>query len=194
LPVVCIIDEFPALGRMGEMVRTLAEIAGYGVRFWLFVQSLSQLKALYPHDWNVLVSQCGTLSVFGVTDGETVKWLSDELGQRTQALALPGVNLGGAGRDPSGGLNVNAGTNQTVQLTGAPLLTPGEIRELLGVGQPWQLVFLSGKRPILSQRVDYFQDERLAAMVGSTTPDALPRAGHSLRGSKYWKGVPRRLH
>lgn len=190
IPVTCIIDEFPALGTMKELVRALAEIAGYGVRFWLFVQNLSQIKALYPDDWNVIVSQCSTVCIFGVTDGETIEWIGKELGQRTQAISIPGVNLGGAGRDAEGDLNVNGGVNHGVQLAGTPLLTPGEIREYLGVGQPWQLIFFSGKRPIISARVDYYNQENLASMVGPTEPDLSLAAPIDLRTTDKWKGIP----
>lgn len=190
VPVACMIDEFPALGSMKELVRALAEIAGYGVRFWLFVQNISQLKALYPDDWNVILSQCSTVSVFGVTDAETVDWLSKTLGQKTTAIGVPGVNLGGGGRDADGNLQVNGGVNHGVQLTGAPLMTPGEIMELLGVGQPWQLILLSGKRPIAAQRLEFHKDENLSRMAGSTEPEplALP---NDPRETPFWKGVPK---
>lgn len=190
IPVACLIDEFPALGSMKELVRALAEIAGYGVRFWLFVQNISQLKSLYPDDWNVILSQCSTVNVFGVTDAETVEWLTKTLGQKTTAVDVPSVNIGGNGRDAAGGLQVNKGTNHGVQLTGAPLMTPGEIRETLGVGQPFQLILLSGKRPIAALRREYHTDKTLSQMTGSTEPEplALP---NDLRGTQFWKGVPK---
>ena len=191
IPVACIIDEFPALGTMKELVRALAEIAGYGVRFWIFVQSLSQLKALYPDDWNVIVSQCSTVCVFGVTDGETIEWLGKELGQRTQAISIPSVNLGGAGRDADGDLNVNGGINHGVQLAGTPLFTPGEIREHLGVGQPWQVIFLSGKRPIISTRIEFYKEEKLARLAGCTKKNLSLAAPIDMKGTEHWKGIPK---
>ncbi len=190
IPVACIIDEFPALGSMKELVRALAEVAGYGVRFWLFIQNHSQLKALYPDDWNGIVSQCSTVSVFGVTDGETVEWLEKQLGKKTQAVSVPGVNTGGTGRDALGVLNVNGTVSDNVVLAGAPLLSPGEIREYLGVGSPWQLIFLSGKRPLFAARINYFDDDRLMGMAGSFDNPPNFAAPTDLRGTEYWKGVP----
>jgi type IV secretion system protein VirD4 len=188
--VACVIDEFPALGPMPELVRALAEVAGYGVRFWLFAQSLSQLQGLYPDDWNTILSQCSTLSVFGVTDGVTVKWLGKELGERTAALSMPGVSTGGGGRDAEGALNVTGGASYGVQLTDMPLLSPGEIREYLGVGAPWQVVFLSGHRPLLAVRIEYFNDEKLNNMAGSLNAEPLKVAHYDMRDTEYWKGVP----
>ncbi|MEX5576689.1 type IV secretory system conjugative DNA transfer family protein [Pseudophaeobacter sp. A-200-2] len=190
IPVACIIDEFPALGSMKELVRALAEVAGYGVRFWLFVQNLSQLKALYPDDWNTIVSQCSTLSVFGVTDGETVEWLEKQLGKKTQAVSVPGVNLSGSGRDADGALNVNGTVNDNVLLAGTPLLSAGEIREYLGVGTPWQLVFLSGKRPMLAARIEYYNDENLKIMAGSFDNPEHLAISNTLRDTEHWKGEP----
>lgn len=173
IPVACLIDEFPALGSMKELVRALAEIAGYGVRFWLFVQNISQLKSLYPDDWNVILSQCSTVNVFGVTDAETVDWLATTLGQKTTAIDVRSVNLGGNGRDEAGSFLVNSGTNHGVQLIGAPLITPEEIMELFGVGQPFQVILLSGKRPIAALRKEYHTDKNLSKMAGSTEPEPL---------------------
>lgn len=190
IPVACVIDEFPTLGSMGEVVRALAEIAGYGVRFWLFVQSLTQLKEHYPNNWNTIVSQCSTLNVFGVTDGETIKWLTEELGQSTEAVASPSVNLGGAGRNHDGALAVNGGIGRNVQLAGKPLLTPGEIREFFGVGAIWQLVFLSGKRPMLAQLSPAYEDPDFKKTMGNTTP--VPLAFKPLdEGSDDWIGIPK---
>jgi type IV secretion system protein VirD4 len=191
LPVACYIDEFPALGTMKELVRALAEVAGYGVRFWIFVQSLTQLKALYPNDWHAIVSQCSTLSVFGVTDGETVDWLGKELGQQTRAVAIPNTNTGGAGRDAKGVLNVSGGASHGVQLTGTPLLSPGEIREHLGVGQPGQIIFLSGKRPVFAARIDFFSDENLKRVAGrldNQLPLATPL---DRKNTEHWVGEPK---
>lgn len=190
IPVTCVIDEFPTLGSMGEVVRALAEIAGYGVRFWLFVQSLTQLKEHYPKNWNTIVSQCSTLNVFGVTDGETVKWLTEELGQSTEAIASPSVSLGGAGRDHEGALNVNGGIGRNVHFAGKPLLTPGEIREYFGVGARWQLVFLSGKRPMLAELCPAYEEPGFRKVIGNTKP--VPLAFQPLdERSDTWRGVPK---
>lgn len=190
IPVTCVIDEFPTLGSMGEVVRALAEIAGYGVRFWLFVQSLTQLKEHYPNNWNTIVSQCSTLNVFGVTDGETIKWLTEELGQSTEAIATPSVSIGGAGRSHEGVLNLNDGVSRNVQLEGKPLLTPGEIREFFGVGKDWQLVFLSGHRPMLTQLNPAYADPSFTKILGSAKP--LPLAFNPIdESSDYWRGIPK---
>ena len=190
IPVTCVIYEFPTLGSMGEVVRALAEIAGYGVRFWLFVQSLTQFKEHYPKNWNTIVSQCSALNVFGVTDGETIKWLTEELGQSTEAIASPTVNLGAAGRNHEGALNVNGGIGRNVQFAGKPLLSPGEIREFFGVGARWQLVFLSGHRPMLAQLSPAYEDPNFANIVGNTSP--IPLAFRPItETSDYWRGIPK---
>ena len=42
-----LIDEFPALGRLDEIPRDIATMAGYGVDFALIAQGLDQLKSVY---------------------------------------------------------------------------------------------------------------------------------------------------
>jgi type IV secretion system protein VirD4 len=46
--VAFLLDEFAQLGRMQAVEDAISLVRGYGAAFWLFVQDLSQLKAIYP--------------------------------------------------------------------------------------------------------------------------------------------------
>ena len=164
VPVVCLVDEFPALGAMDEIVRALAEVAGFGVRFWIFVQSVAQLSSTYPKTWQQVLSQCSTKSVFGVTDGETAKWLSEELSNTTVAYLSSSTSVGGGTLDASMHATGNAGTGLSVQLAGKPLLTVPEIREHLGVGRRFAVTFLSGHAPMMTLLAPWYEDGFLSAL------------------------------
>ena len=46
--VAFFLDEFGQLGRMDRLADSIALLRGYGAQLWVFVQDLSQLKAVYP--------------------------------------------------------------------------------------------------------------------------------------------------
>ncbi|MCN5666955.1 TraG/TraD/VirD4 family protein, partial [Escherichia coli] len=56
-------------------------VRGYGAAFWLFVQDLSQLKAIYPK-WQTFLANTGK-QFFGTADYDTAKFISDSLGKFT---------------------------------------------------------------------------------------------------------------
>lgn len=193
-PVACVIDEFPALGQMTEIVNALAEIAGYGVRFWLFAQGLVQLKAIYPHHYNLILSQCATKCVFGVTDGETAQWLSDEVGKTTVALRTPSLGNSGGGMDGKGYPTGGANSGQNIQFTGKPLLSVPDIREVFGVGgdmneqKRFQIVFLSGYPPMVATLEPWFVDPDLKALL-EQPPAQIPKQRDDDQ-PPWWTGIP----
>ena len=48
--VLFLLDEFAQLGRFSPVEDGISVVRGYGGRFWILVQDLSQLRALYPTD------------------------------------------------------------------------------------------------------------------------------------------------
>jgi type IV secretion system protein VirD4 len=53
-----LIDEFPALGRLDEVPRDIATMAGYGVDFTLIIQGIDQLKEVYGQADATILSNC----------------------------------------------------------------------------------------------------------------------------------------
>lgn len=164
IPVLCLIDEFPALGEMDELVKALGEVAGYGVRFWLFAQGLNQLKSIYPKDWETILAQCATQSFFGIADHTTAQTLADFLGQETVLIEKPSLSHGESGIPGDGGQSSTTVNNQ-LELKGVPLATPQEIRLHLGVGKRGQVVFQSGKPPVIAQLYPWFEIPELQKIV-----------------------------
>ena len=46
-PILFILDELPALGKMPVIEQAYGLMAGFGLQLWGFVQDLSQLENLY---------------------------------------------------------------------------------------------------------------------------------------------------
>ena len=82
-PVLFILDEFPQLAYMRPIEEALLYLAGYGVRFWFFVQDISQLKLHYKNSWQTFFANTGTQCFFGVSDIETANLVSERAGKTT---------------------------------------------------------------------------------------------------------------
>jgi type IV secretion system protein VirD4 len=79
-PVLFLLDEFASLGYMKPVEVAAAYIAGYGVKLWLVVQDLGQLKALYEKSWATFLGNAGVLQCFANSDQPTLEYLSKRLG------------------------------------------------------------------------------------------------------------------
>jgi type IV secretory pathway TraG/TraD family ATPase VirD4 len=79
--VAFFLDEFGQLGRIDSLADNITLLRGYGAQLWLFVQDLSQLKAVYPR-WQSFLANTSQ-QFFGTADYDTARYISDALGQRT---------------------------------------------------------------------------------------------------------------
>lgn len=76
-----LIDEFPAFGKMENLLAELGYIAGYGLKALMIIQGLEQLKKIYKN--LDLLTNCQTQVYFGPNDNDTRKHLSELLGSKT---------------------------------------------------------------------------------------------------------------
>lgn len=82
-PVTFYLDEFGSLGPFPIISRSFAFMAGRGMRLWIFVQNISQLKLNYPQDWENFISNSDALSIMNTGDYETAVYISNLLGKTT---------------------------------------------------------------------------------------------------------------
>lgn len=147
--VAFFLDEFGQLGRMDRLADSITLLRGYGAQLWLFLQDLSQLKAVYPRWQSFLANSTGQF--FGTADHDTARYLSDTLGQHT-------IRFQTASRSYQPGRGLRPGTaSSTVgeHVQGRPLLTPDEILRL-GPARP--IVLVPGEPPYLLDRLNYLTD------------------------------------
>jgi type IV secretory pathway TraG/TraD family ATPase VirD4 len=79
-PVLFVLDEFYALGRMQALVKASGLMAGYGMKLWPIVQNLGQIQELYPQNWEAFLGNAGMWQVFAVNDQTTARYMSERLG------------------------------------------------------------------------------------------------------------------
>ena len=148
-PVLFLLDEFAALGRLDPVERAMGLMAGYGVQLWPIVQDIHQLRALYRDRAGTFFSNAGALQIFGVNDHDSARLVSDLLGQETVMFETMSRALDAE----------ETGISFGVQHVGRPLLTPDEVRTLR---PDLQLLFLAGQRPIVATKLAYHADREFA--------------------------------
>ncbi|MBN8830509.1 MAG: type IV secretory system conjugative DNA transfer family protein [Sphingomonadales bacterium] len=148
-PVLFLLDEFAALGRLEPVERAMGLMAGYGVQLWPILQDVHQLRALYGQRAGTFLSNAGVLQVFGVNDQDSAKLVSDLAGQETVVFETMSRALDAE----------QTGISYGQQHVGRPLLTPDEVRTLR---PDRQLLFLAGQRPIIAAKLRYYADREFA--------------------------------
>lgn len=121
---------------------------------------------LAPHDTNVgsrptygqragtFLSNAGVLQVFGVNDHDTARLVSDLLGQGTIVFQTVSRALD----------SDRSGLSYAQHHAGRPLLTPDEVRN---IPASRELLLLAGFRPIVADKVRYFDDREFAGLFDS---------------------------
>src|SRR3546814_12746044 len=82
-PVLFLLDEFAALGRLEPVDRAMGLMAGYVIKLWPILQDVHHLRAPYETRAGTFLSNVGVLQIFGVTDTACANPLSHFLAQET---------------------------------------------------------------------------------------------------------------
>jgi type IV secretory pathway TraG/TraD family ATPase VirD4 len=164
--VAFFLDEFGQLGRMDRLADSVTLLRGYGAQLWLFVQDLSQLKAVYPR-WQSFLANTSQ-QFFGTADFDTARYLSGALGQQTIRYETQNVSQSSGTWGKPG--SSSSGTGEHLQ--GRSLLTPDEVMRL---GPTRPIVLVSGEPPYLLHRVSYLTDPAYAGRFDAN-PLHLPHA------------------
>ncbi|WP_026611497.1 type IV secretory system conjugative DNA transfer family protein [Methylocaldum szegediense] len=136
-PILFLLDELPRLRYMPPIEEAI-EIGGqYGLRLWMFAQSLGQLEAAYPNA-NGMVASCAVRAFMNPSGADgTADRLSEELGYRESVMD---------------------GSRQ--KLVEATELSGPEF-------QHYQVVMAHGSKPAKVKKAFAWQDAELSARMGS---------------------------
>ena len=58
-----VVDEAAALGIMEPLKQSITLLRGYGAQVWTFWQDVSQLRHLYPGDWQTIINNAGVVQL-----------------------------------------------------------------------------------------------------------------------------------
>ena len=151
-PILFLLDEFAALGRLEAVERAMGLMAGYGLQLWPILQDMSQLRALYGPGQHLRRQRRRAADLRGERSGDR-RMAEPPAGRETIGSETwshrpgdaPGVSLGTMGRE---------------------LMTPSEIMQL---PDHLQLLRLQGRPPVLAAKIRYYDDP---AFAGLFDPDA----------------------
>ncbi|WP_340645993.1 type IV secretory system conjugative DNA transfer family protein [Phenylobacterium sp.] len=156
-PVLMMLDEFAALGRVEPVERAFALMAGYGLQLWAILQDLHQLKGLYGEQAGSFLSNAGLIQVFNVADIDTATWVSRTLGAATEVFNT----MSWAERPESRPWWRSYTPTTTLNLSRRDLMTPDEVMRL---GQEELLLLRPGMSPVVAQKVRYYRDQQFAGL------------------------------
>ena len=142
-PVLFMVDECAALGRLEILETAVGLMRGYGMKLWLIFQDLPQLQSIYGKRASSFISNAGIKQFFNVNDLETADFVSQYLGNETREVTSQSIQLD----QVSGSLSLSH--------LARPLLTSDEVRRM---GKDDQILFYEGQKPIKAQKIIYHED------------------------------------
>lgn len=155
-PVLFLLDEFAALGRLDPVERAMGLMAGYGLQLWPILQDIHQLRALYGERSGTFFANAGVIQTFGVNDYETAEWLSKTMGQETVEYATES-----RGRTHSGFIDGSSTQGLSQQFTGRSLLNPDEV---MRIAESQQILLVKGMPPVAADKLRYFADREFQGL------------------------------
>jgi type IV secretion system protein VirD4 len=170
-PVLFLLDEFAALGRLEPVERAMGLMAGYGVQLWPILQDLHQLRGTYGTRAGTFLSNAGLVQVFNVNDTDTAEWVSRALGDTTEMYET------GSRGETRQRNRLGAGSSSTgtaVHLVRRALLTPDEVRRL---PPDSQILFAAGAPPIFARKLRYYADPEFRGLFDASGKSAALAVG-----------------
>jgi type IV secretion system protein VirD4 len=162
-PLLLMLDEFPALGKLQFFQESLAYLAGYDIRAMLITQDLSQHQGVYGKQESI-TANCHVRIAFAANKPETADLLSQMAGDTSVPHEQISYRGGGLVRDRS----------VTQQEVRRRLLTPDEA---MRIDPDHEVMFVAGQQPIYARKLRYFADKELLRRAATQSPVSSDRLG-----------------
>jgi type IV secretion system protein VirD4 len=170
-PILFLLDEMPALGRLSMLEQAFGLMAGFGMQLWGIVQDVSQLKRIYGDGWETFIGNSGVVQYFGSRDRMTAEYFSALCGTTTVWNLSTAVSQA-----------FNKGGSQTLTASAAQrkLAFPDELMRL---ASDKQLVLIENHHPIVATKTRWFEDAALKALGRSlgANDNLMPEISHVQR-------------
>lgn len=133
-----LMDEFPNIGEVPEFKEKLATMRGYEISTTVICQSITQLKGMYPDDYEVIDANCPFKIYLGGDENSTCEYMSKKMGSTT----VKGQNNSVDSKK----------INDSYNIEERALMKPEEIGRM---DYSKQLVLIYGEQPIMDDKYDY---------------------------------------
>ena len=158
---VMILDEFHNLGKLSVLESAIAQLAGLGLKLWIVLQDLSQLKKSYEKNYETFIANAGLLQLFGCADNTTLEYISKRLGHS--------VTLTRSTNSPTfEQATKQAASGESWSLASHPLLNMEEVGRYFARDDKKlrQLILRPGYHPMILQRAFYDKHEIFRGRFG----------------------------
>lgn len=153
VPLLLMLDEFAAFGRVPGFERGISFVAAYGIRICIVAQSEAQLRLVYGEQGaQTLIDNCGCRLMFAPGSAGEAETMSRLLGTR---MARQQSRTGRAGLFAGKG-------SVTVTPVEQPLLRPEEMRAL---GRDGAIAVLADCRPARLRKIRWYRDWRFKSRL-----------------------------
>lgn len=133
-----LMDEFPNIGEVPEFKEKLATMRGYEISCTVICQSITQLKGMYPDDYEVIDGNCPFVIFLGGDENSNNEYLSKKIGSAT----VKGSNASVDSKKINSSYNVEE----------RQLLKQEEFGR---IDYSKEIVFIYGEQPIMDDKFDY---------------------------------------
>ncbi len=162
-PVLFILDELPALGRLPMVEKAFGLMAGYGIQIWAIAQDFNQMKRIYQDGAETFISNAGAIQYFGSRDKFTADYFSSLCGVKTvwSFASAIGRTIGrstSSGQSASTSESVSDSDTATYSTAQRQLAYPDQ---LMRMDKGKQLLFVENMNPIIADKVPWFEDAEL---------------------------------
>jgi type IV secretory pathway TraG/TraD family ATPase VirD4 len=161
------IDEFPALGKIDDMPRDIATMAGAGVDFALVIQGLSKLKEVYGDAQADILGNCAYKWFCSVNDNQTAEYLNKTLGSKTIRIKNKGESSGES-FGGQGHRSKSEGESVSYSEKGRELLT---VDEVLNLGNDVAILLTPNSRPHYLRPIEYWNLQEAFIRLREKYPD-----------------------
>jgi type IV secretion system protein VirD4 len=161
-PVLLLLDEFAALGRLEPALQASGLMAGLGLQLWPILQDLTQLRAAYGAQAGTFLANAGLTQVSAPADLETATWLSRSLGNATVAYETSSHSRSDPGLLAGGGAGGSTTHGTSTHLTARSLLSPDEAMRM---APHLQVLLRPGRMPALVAKLRHHADREFAGLA-----------------------------
>lgn len=157
MPVLFLLDEMAALGRLAMVEQAFGLMAGFGLQLWGIVQDTSQLKRIYDDGWETFIGNAGVVQYFGSRDHRTAEYFSKLCGVTTiEKISITQAITQMLNRKGEEG-GSSSSTSTTRDVVQRQLAYPDE---LMVMKSDAALVFVENLNPIRAKKLAWFADPK----------------------------------
>lgn len=176
-----ILDEFPSIGRVDILAKSVGFIAGYNLRLLPIIQSLSQLESIYGEkDARTFATNHACQVLFAPREQKDAQAYSQMLGTYTAEVISTGSSA-----PRVWGAAQNGTITSHVSEQARPLMLPQELKDL---GDDHAIINLVKIKPILCEKARFYTEDIFVDRLKAISP-SLAALGKKRPTAAQWEAA-----